>query len=67
MREINRADLEYYYGAVVLNLARQMSRKTPDEFSNLSYRARKRWLDKSVDMACKLFNDPLVRYQLRGI
>lgn len=67
MRDINKADLEFYYGAVVLNLARQLSRKTPDEFSDLSYRSRKHWLDKAVTMASNLVNDPLVRYQLKRI
>lgn len=38
-------DVEFYYANEVMQVAWELSKKTPDQFSLLSYRTRRKWLD----------------------
>ncbi len=62
--QINAADLEHYYGGAVLRLAYLLSKREAEAFSALSYRTRKRWLDRSVDILRNLTAEPRVNQEL---
>lgn len=62
MRYINKADVEFYHGGMVMVVARTLPQKPYDE---LSHRSKQRVLNKAVDIVHALLNDPLVQEKIR--
>lgn len=53
MARIGLKDVEFYYSALVLNVARSLA---PD-YDHLTYRPRQRVLDKAVEIVTTMLND----------
>jgi hypothetical protein len=59
---VGRADIEFYYSALVLTVAHTFATKRWDQ---LSYRSKQRLLDKAVDILHDLLNSTAAQEQLR--
>ena len=62
LRQIGPADIEFYYGGLVMKVARTLSDATPHplgqiEWDNLSHRSRQTYLNKAVAIVGALVND----------
>lgn len=61
---MNKNDLEFYYGKLVLETAQKLSDKPYD---NLKYKTRIKYLDKSSRILCHIINSPVLSQQFLKI
>jgi hypothetical protein len=59
---VGKADIEFYYSALVLNVAYTLASKPWDQ---LSQRSKQRLLDKAIDILHGLLNDADAQDKLR--
>ncbi len=53
-KRIGKTDVEFYYGGVVMTVAKQLTTKN---WESISYRWRQRLLNKAVDIVQSIMND----------
>jgi hypothetical protein len=63
-RPIGPADMEFYYGGIVLRMALLLSGYDDAGWVAASVRTRIRWLNRAARATCSLFNDSAVAARL---
>ncbi len=61
-KHIGRADIEHYYGGIVLTVAQQLTNR---KWDLLRFPARQKLLDKAVDIVYEIMNNPRFQNSLR--